>query len=302
MGANQGAFYLLEGEQVDDNKLKLLASYAYAKRKFHHEEVTVRVGEGLIGQSIIEKEMIFMTQVPENYVKITSGLGEATPRCIAIMPLTFKDQAYGVIEIASFQILDQYQLGFLKKVSEGIAAEISVIKTHAHTKKLLESSQTITSELRLQEEEMRQTTEELKATQEEMARKMAELQKLKQVEVEKKKNEAILNGCMDGVISFNDEGTIEFVNTATQEIFGRSRGELVGTEISELLEVRIANNTAGELGVISKTGNEVKVRAEVTTVNSMGEEVDLLLTATRVDVEGRSLFTLFIQKISVEMF
>lgn len=302
LGANQGAFYIMEGEKAEDYTLKLLTTYAYGKRKFQHQEVTINAGEGLLGQCVLEKEMIFMKQVPKDYVKITSGLGEATPRCIILIPLIFKDHAYGVIEIASFQILEQYQLDFLKKVSEGLAAEFSVIKTHEHTKNLLESSQTLTTELRAQEEEMRQNMEELNATQEEMARKMDELQKLKRVDLERKKNEAILNGCMDGVISFNDKGVIEFANTAALEIFGRSHSELMGKEISQLLDVRIAENTAGVLGVISNTGNEVKMRAEVTTVNSKAEEIALLLTATSVEVEGRSLFTLFIQNISVEIF
>jgi PAS domain S-box-containing protein len=302
VNANQGTFYILEGEQEKDRTLRLLATYAYGKRKFHHEEIIVDEGEGLIGQCIVGKEMIFMTEVPKDYIKITSGLGEASPRCIVILPMVFKGKAYGVIEMASFEILEQYQLDFLVKVSEGIASEISGIRNHDHTKKLLESSQTLASELRGQEEEMRQTMEELSATQEEMARKMKELEKLQRVELERKKNEAILNGCMDGVVSFNHLGKIEFINAAAQEIFGRSHKELIGHEISKLLPVRIATTSSGEMGVISKTGNEVKIRTEVTGADVKGEEIAMLLTATKVDLEGSNLYTLFIQKISVDIF
>ena len=218
------------------------------------------------------------------------------------MPLIFKDQCYGALEIAAFNILEQYQLDFLKRVSESIASEIAVIKTHEHTKNLLLSSESMTSELRSQEEEMRQSMEELAATQEEMARKMIELEKLERVELERKKNVAILNGCMDGVISFNDKGIIEFVNIAAQEIFARSHKELIGSVISQLLPVRIGANIHGEMSIIGKNGNEVKVRTEVTGADSKGEEIAMLLTSAIVDLDGTNLYTLFIQKISVDIF
>jgi PAS domain S-box-containing protein len=172
--ANQGAFYLLH-EDNGSSFLLLKSAYAYGKRKYTDKEIRVDTGEGLLGQCVLEKDIIYMTDVPKDYVKITSGLGEATPRCVIILPLVFRGQVHGVIELAAFQPLEKFELEFLRKAAENIGAELYSIRNHEHTRKLLEQSQSLSSELRSQEEEIRQNMEEMQASQEEMARHQAEL-------------------------------------------------------------------------------------------------------------------------------
>jgi PAS domain S-box-containing protein len=172
--ANQGGFYILN-ENNGDPFLQLLSAYAYGKRKFSDKEIKVEAGQGLLGQCVLEKDIIYLTAVPTDYVKITSGLGEATPRCVTILPLLFHEQLLGVIEMASFQVFEKNEMEFLRKVSENIGAELYSIKSHENTRKLLEKSQELSSEMRSQEEEMSQNMEEMQATQEEMSRKQAEL-------------------------------------------------------------------------------------------------------------------------------
>ena len=108
--ANQGAFYVLH----DDNTLELLSTYAYGRRKYTNEKVTVNPGSGIVGQCVLERQMIFMTDIPVNYVRITSGLGEATPRCVVVAPLQYRDEVFGVIEIASFKKLPEDTLEFVQ--------------------------------------------------------------------------------------------------------------------------------------------------------------------------------------------
>ena len=133
-------------------------------------------GEGLAGQAWIEKDLLFITDIPDSYIEIASGLGKANPRNIIIAPLIFNSEVYGVIELASFNLFEQYQVDFIKRLSDSIASTISASRVNQRTKQLLQESQEKGQELQSREEEMRQNMEELQATQEEMRRKASEVE------------------------------------------------------------------------------------------------------------------------------
>lgn len=183
--ANQGALYVVEEKESKKVELELKACYAYNRKKFR--ENTILPGQGLVGQCYLERDVIYMTEVPKGYTHITSGLGEATPSCILIVPLIANEKVEGIVEFACFQPLPEHVLSFVKKLGEEIAATLSVGRINALTRQLLEQAQEQAEQMRAQEEEMRQNMEELSATQEEMQRKEREyLRRIEELEAGQK--------------------------------------------------------------------------------------------------------------------
>lgn len=173
--AQQGGLFVLNDDDKDDTHLELSTCYAFDRKKFVTKKV--KIGEGILGQVFLEGQPVYMREVPPDYVQITSGLGEANPRCITIQPMKHNDEVVALLEIASFSEFDQYALDFLSNACKSIAASIMALQSSQKTRILLEKSQQQAEEMRAQEEEMRQNMEELEATQEEMNRREAELRK-----------------------------------------------------------------------------------------------------------------------------
>ncbi len=220
--ANQGSLFVLNDDDPKDIYLNLEASYAYDKRKYLSRRI--EPGQGLVGQSYLEKDEIFLTEVPQNYVQITSGLGLATPRCILVFPIMVNEQVLGIIELASFKPFESYEREFMKKLGESIASAISNAKINYRNKSLLELSQEQTAQMQEQEEEMRQNMEELQATQEEMQRKMQESLRIQE---ELDARMAVLN--KTALLTESDlHGTITFVNDKFCHVSKWRKEEAIG--------------------------------------------------------------------------
>jgi HAMP domain-containing protein/signal transduction histidine kinase/CheY-like chemotaxis protein len=158
--AQHGLFYILhEDEKFLDSKLRLIASYAFKKRKNAPAEFAM--GEGLIGQCAVEKERILLTHVPNDYIQINSGLGEAKPLNIIVLPVLFEGKLKAVIELASFDLFSQTHQDFLEGLTESIGIVLNTIESNSRTEELLVQSQSLASELKSQQEVLRNTNEEL---------------------------------------------------------------------------------------------------------------------------------------------
>jgi CheY-like chemotaxis protein/signal transduction histidine kinase/HAMP domain-containing protein len=178
VGAQHGVFYTMinTGEEP---RLHLLASYAFRARK--HASHDLKLGETLVGQAALEKERILLTKVPSEYVQISSGLGEATPLNLIVLPVLFEGQVKAVIELASFENFSPTHLIFLDQLTESIGIVLNTIEANMRTEDLLKQSQSLARELQAQQEELQKTNLEL----EDKAKLLAE----QNVEVEKKNME-----------------------------------------------------------------------------------------------------------------
>jgi HAMP domain-containing protein/signal transduction histidine kinase/CheY-like chemotaxis protein len=180
VSAQQGVFYIMDSaSRTEEPQLKLLASYAYKERKSVGNKF--KLGEGLVGQCALEKEKILLATVPGDYIKILSGLGEATPQNVMVLPVLFEGQVKAVLELASFDRFSPTHETFLDQLTESIGIVLNTIEANMRTEDLLKQSQSLATELQSQQEELRQTNQALG----EKAQLLAD----QNVEVERKNHE-----------------------------------------------------------------------------------------------------------------
>ncbi|BAC88576.1 two-component hybrid sensor and regulator [Gloeobacter violaceus PCC 7421] len=158
VSAQHGVFYLMDSAE-NRPCLKLLSTYAYRERK--RLANWFFLGEGLVGQCALEKERILLTDVPGDYIKISSGLGEAAPFNIVVLPVLFEGQVTAVIELASFRSFSEIHLTFLDQLTESIAIVLNTIAASMRTEQLLKQSQSLAEELQSQQTELTDTNKRL---------------------------------------------------------------------------------------------------------------------------------------------
>lgn len=161
LDANMGGIYIVDDSDPADIHLELTAFYAYDRLKYAKQRI--EVGENLVGQCFRENETVYMTDIPKDYVHISSGLGEADPTCLVIVPLKVNAETFGIVELASFQVIEKYQVEFIEKIGETIASTIASVKINMNTAKLLEESHQKSERLAQQEAEVHKNIETLKA-------------------------------------------------------------------------------------------------------------------------------------------
>lgn len=178
--AQHGVFYSMQAMD-SSQRLKLLSTYGYKERKNLAREWAI--GEGLVGQCAFEKQRILLTNVPSDYVQITSGLGEGTPLNIVVLPVLFENQVKAVMELASFERFTPINLSFLEQLTESIGIVLNTIEATMRTEDLLKQSQSLAEELQSQQEELQQTNEELEEKAKLLADQNAEVER-KNAEIE----------------------------------------------------------------------------------------------------------------------
>jgi PAS domain S-box-containing protein len=270
MKVNQGGVFL-RTQAGGEDYFEMTACVAYERKKY--ADKTIQWGEGLIGRCALEKGTIYITDVPEDYVNITSGLGEATPKAILIVPLKANEEIYGVIELAAFSTFHEFEIDFVERLGESIALTISTVKTNIQTSKLLKETQIQAEKMSQQEEELRQNLEEMKATQEESERRELEMQ-------------GILDAIDHAAISseFETDGTLISVNHNFLNTFKYRPEEIE----DQNLKIFFFKEDVGELDkILAQLQDGQNFRGRVRRRTKLGEEIYLLSTYSPVmDHEG----------------
>jgi putative methionine-R-sulfoxide reductase with GAF domain len=167
--ANQGGIFFINNDNPNDIHLECKASFAYDRRRYLQKRL--ELGEGYVGTCVLEKKSIFNKEIPKDYIVITSGLGDAPPKILMVVPLISDNEVFGSIEIASFKYLEEYQKEFVERACENIATTIAGVRIKEQTEKLYQATKEQSEKIAQDEEEMRQNLEEMQATQEEAHRR-----------------------------------------------------------------------------------------------------------------------------------
>ncbi|MBI3867244.1 MAG: HAMP domain-containing protein [Verrucomicrobia bacterium] len=233
IGAQHGTIYqMMSGEA--DSYLQRLASYASSGAS--HEPDMFEIGEGLIGQCALEKRRIHLVDMPVDYIRVHSGLGEACPRHLIVLPVLFEDETKAVIELAALRPFTETHITFLEQLTQSIGAVLNNIEANMRTEELLKQSQELTAELQTRQSELQNTNQELA----EKARQLAEQNE----EVERKNNE------VEQARRALEEKAIELALTSKykSEFLANMSHEL-RTPLNSILILgqQLANNMSGNL-------------------------------------------------------
>ncbi|WP_430932362.1 PAS domain S-box protein [Saccharicrinis sp. 156] len=437
---NQGGVFLSKANNKNEKFFELTACIAFDRKKYADKQV--KWDDGLIGRCALEKETIYITDLPNDYVTITSGLGEANPKALLIVPLKVNDEIYGVIELASFSEFQPFEIEFVEKTAESIASTISAVQINIQTTKLLHETQIQAEKMSQQEEELRQNLEEMQATQEESDRREVEMkgileaidnsaiscefetdgslisvnqlflrtfkylpeeiegqnlkifffqdeldeltkilsdlknghnfkgrvrrrtklgeeifllatytpvidnngdivkilslendvtdqvrmeeqmksskeelgvlleqardemkEQFKEIEAVKIRNEKMLEGALDAIITTNKQGIMEFFNEAAEKLWGYERNEVLGQHISTLFSTETAQKDPFVKAYVTTEENKViGERKEVNIKNKFGDDIPVLFLLSEAQVGDDHAFTAFIQNVEVELF
>jgi len=221
VNAIQGAIYFTNEDDPEHVKLELSACYAYEKQKLIEQEFSV--DDGLLGRAYHESRVINLTDLPPGYMRIVSGLGDAQPNNLIIVPLIFNQKISGMIELASFKIFEEYQVTFLTRIAESIASAISGLKISERTETLLQRSQEQSKLMKIQEVEMRRNLQEMRRLKEEAENKDSEMRGLFRAV-----------DATSLVTQYDKDGTIVHVNSRMIDLMQIPEEDLVGKNHAEI--------------------------------------------------------------------
>ncbi|MCF6367042.1 MAG: GAF domain-containing protein [Bacteroidales bacterium] len=224
LGIEQGGLFIISEDEENNPVLKMTASYSYNKKRI--AEKIISINEGLVGRAYLEKESIYITEVPENYSSIESGFGEEEPKCLLIVPLIFNNQVQAVIELAGINEIEEYKIKFVEEVGESIASTISNIKHSQKTEELLTQTRIQSKEI----EDQRRTLEEKINTHRKQNRKLdKEILQLIEI-IESIKSVTFM-------IEYDLKGTIMDISRKTLDLFDIQKSNIISLHHKDLIPI-----------------------------------------------------------------
>lgn len=222
IGAGHAAYYVVNKEDRYD----LLATYGYRERKQLNN--SFGIGEGLVGQCVMEKTSITLT-APQNYIRINSGLGEGPPACIMVMPIIHSERVLGVLEMASFQQFTDRERAVLEALMPVLATSMEIMDRNLRTKELLAATQEQAERMEKQAAQLEEQSVEMEAQQAELLETESWFR-------------GIIESAPDGMLVVDAEGRILLVNPTAERLFGFEPGELLGECVDRLVPSAVREN------------------------------------------------------------
>jgi len=240
--AVQGGVYIKNDDTEEDLYFEMTAAIAFGRERI--VDGKIKPEEGLVGRCASEKLTIYLTEIPDNYPKIKSGLGDSTPNVIVVVPMIANEDVTGVIELISFKEYEDFEIEFLEKIADDMAVTVANVITNQKTARLLEQSQKQSEELALKEEQTRQTLEELSVTQEEARHRIEQISSLvSAINQISMVSEYDINGYLTDI----NENFLRFLGVNRQQIIGRKQGSFDQDENREENEKMWVKLRQGEI-------------------------------------------------------
>jgi len=330
LNANQGGIFILNDSDPEDVHLELMSAYAYNREKFIKKRI--QLGQGLVGGAAVEKYTVHLTELPEEYIEIESGLGGANPNSLLIVPLKLEDTVLGVIEVASFNEFKNYEIELVERIGESIASTLSTAKINTRTAELLEQSRIQAQEMQEQDEEMRQNMEEMIAAQEDSLRREEELKKeveeletmrVNFVEKDKKQRKKIeelsrdygstseelellftqvnraFESNLEPVIMVDEDSKIQFFNEAAEDLSEYSRTEILGRGLDAIFDEETNKELAEDVLLYFQTGRKglIDKQRYIDISTRTGEKVPVILTMLDVLIRSKRNIAIFVNNL-----
>ncbi len=222
---DQGAFYLYD---KDRKILTCLATYAYNRRKYVNQEF--RLGHGLVGQCAYEMDFVYRTEIPEDYITITSGiLGEQKPQSILLIPLITDEKLQGVVEFASVKArIPKLSIQFLLELGEVIARTIYNLRINQQTERLLEESRLLTNDLKENEAALRKNADDMKSTQDKLRETNVQLEtKIREAGEAQGKLHRLLENASEVISIYDENLQMTYISPSSARILGYSPEEMM---------------------------------------------------------------------------
>lgn len=257
-GVVQGAFYVVKSREGEEDLIEMTACHAYNRKKYL--EAKFRFGQGLVGQAAVEKSSIVRTEIPGDYLSISSGLlGDRLPSSILITPLITNDRVYGVIELASFRTFTDHQIVMLEEISETIARTIFNVVVSERTHALLQESRELSQELVSQKQQLLEKAEETLQAQEEIQLTNLKLEEqIEEVHRGNKKTRILLENASEVITIFSEQGEVLYVSPSINSIMGYFPEEIVGQKKAENIHPQDVEAFTGMLDKLISYPEEIQ--------------------------------------------
>jgi two-component system sensor histidine kinase/response regulator len=276
LNVGQGLFYVFDEA---DKRLTLMGSYGFRERK--NLSQSFALGEGLVGQCAREKSPITLSNPPEDYIKIGSGLGEATPKTIAVLPILHGGDLLGVVELAAFKPFGEREHAMLDSLMPVVGSSLEILQRNLETQSLLKETQQQAQRMEVQAAQLEEQTVELDAQKAEL--KMTETW-----------FRSIIESAPDGLLVADEQGLILLSNPNAEQIFGYSHGDFLGKHMDELV-AGLASGVEGRVNGKRKDGSHFALEVGISKLPSLGGN-GICFCVTLRDISSRVLLEEQIQR------